>query len=34
MKELLVEQFQNIIKNSSKEDLSVLSKWMDGFEKK
>ena len=34
MKELLVEQFQNIINNSSEEDLSVLSKWMDGFEKK
>lgn len=34
MKELLVKQFQNIINNSSEEDISILSKWMDGFEKK
>ena len=34
MKELLTKQFQNIVNNSSEEDLSILSKWMDGFEKK
>ncbi len=34
MNELLIKQFQNIINNSSEEDLSIISKWMDGFEKK
>ncbi|PUB18065.1 PaaI family thioesterase [Paenisporosarcina sp. OV554] len=34
MKELLVTQFQQIISNSTEEDLSILSNWMDGFEKK
>lgn len=33
MKELLFNQFQQIINNSD-EDLAELSKWMDGFEKK
>ena len=34
MKELLFDQFQQIINNSNEEDLVVLSKWMNGFEKK
>jgi len=34
MKELLFKQFQQIISNSTEEDLTILSKWMDGFEKK
>ena len=34
MKNLLLNQFQQIINNSNEKDLAVLSKWMDGFEKK
>lgn len=34
MKELLFKQFQKIISNSTEEDLTILTKWMDGFEKK
>lgn len=34
MKESLFEQFKQIITNSTEEDLTILTKWMDGFEKK
>ena len=34
MKNLLFNQFQQIINNSNDEDIAVLSKWMDGLEKK
>jgi len=34
MKNLLLNQFQQIINNSNEKDLAVLSKWMDEFEKK
>lgn len=34
MKDIQFNQFQQIINNSNEEDLAVLSKWMDEFEKK
>ena len=34
MKNLLINQFQQIINNSNDVVIAVLSKWMDGLEKK